>query len=107
MWVRNTHRAVAVALGLGLAVILIVCGPAYGADFSGVAKLPGGLDLQVLGRAASCNGGPGAFVFRDGQKIDQTCNVKITKKGVSALFPGYGKRVFFPAEQFTVLAPQP
>ncbi|OJA66557.1 hypothetical protein BGV71_31740 [Burkholderia ubonensis] len=69
--------------------------------------MPGGLDLQVLDRALSCNGAPGAFVFRDGQKIDQTCNVKITKNGVSVLFAGYGKRVFIPKEQFMDLVPQP
>lgn len=95
------------ALVGALTTFFIVCTPSYGADFAGVAKLHGGLDLQVLDRSASCNGGPGAFVFRDGQKIDQTCNVKITKKGVSALFPGYGRPVFFPNGQFTAVTPQP
>ncbi len=87
--------------------ILTASSAALGADYSAVAQLPGGLDLQVLDRALSCNGGPGAFVFREGQKIDQTCNVKITKKGVTVLFAAYGKRVFIPKEQFTDPIPQP
>ena len=71
--------------------------------YSAVAQLPGGLSLQVLDRALSCNNGPGAFVFREGQKVDQTCNVKINKDGVSVLFPGYGKRVFFSKDQFSMM----
>lgn len=46
-------------------------------------------------------------MFHDGQKIDQTCNVKITKMGVTVLFAAYGKRVFIPKERFTEPIPQP
>lgn len=87
-------------VGIGL---LIAAGSAFASGYSAVAQLPGGLDLQVLDRALSCNNGPGAFVFKDGKKIDQTCNVRINKDGVSVLFAGYGKRVFFSKDQFVTM----
>ncbi|MCA8026511.1 hypothetical protein [Burkholderia cepacia] len=100
------HQVKATAAVASIA-FLIASSAALPADYLAVAQLPGGLDLQVLDRALSCNGGPGAFVFREGQKIDQTCNVKITKKGVTVLFAAYGKRVFIPKEQFTEPIRQP
>lgn len=91
------------------ALVTALASSASAAGMMAVTKIagPGDMSLQVIDKAASCKNGPGAFVFdANGKKIDQTCNVKISPKGVSVLFPGYGKRVFFPKDQF-VLTPAP
>ena len=97
------HRGAALAVALATLCADAVAGTA-------VAKIPnsGGMVLQIIDNAISCNGGPTAIVLdRNGEKRDQTCNVRITRDGVKTLFASYGKPVFWSKDQFDVIYDQP
>jgi hypothetical protein len=83
--------------------LLLAHSAAFSQQAMATAHLPGGLALQIINRSVSCDGKPGAFVIdKSGEKVDQTCNLHFSANGVSILFAGYQKRMFFPKEQFDV-----
>lgn len=91
-----------------IALSALVFGLAGNTAYAGgaaVARIGGGMSLEVIEEAVSCNGGPVAIVLdKDGRKKDQTCNVQITADGVRTTFAGFGKPVFWHKQQFTEIS---
>jgi hypothetical protein len=80
-----------VAALLGVAV-------AYADGFVVTRSISNGRELQLVEQTAACDGGPGAFIYRNGKQIDQTCNVVVTPAGATVRLPAYEPRMFFPRD---------
>jgi hypothetical protein len=57
-----------------------------------------GHEMRLVEHAAECAGGPGAFIYSHGKRIDQTCNVRVTSAGATVVLPAYESRMFFPRD---------
>ncbi|WP_152563253.1 hypothetical protein [Caballeronia zhejiangensis] len=69
-----------------------------------VARLPGGMTLEIVDQAVSCKGAPVAILLdKEGRKKDMTCAVEVTSEGVRTTFAGYGKPVFWHKSQFSTV----
>jgi len=69
-----------------------------------VARLPGGMTLEIVEHAVSCKGAPVAILLdKQGLKKDMTCAVEITSDGVRTTFARYGKPVFWHKSQFSTV----
>lgn len=88
-----------------LVTAALLCATAAHADgYVAVAPIANGLSLTVMDHGISCNGKATAFVTdAGGIKRDQTCNVHITKKGVSVRFASFPDPLYFKQEEFTVM----
>lgn len=60
--------------------------------------LSSGGEMRLVEQTSECGGGPGAFIYRQGQRVDQTCNVVVTPKGATVRLPASGDRIFFPRD---------
>ncbi len=61
-------------------------------------SLSDGREMRLSEHTAECNGGPGAFIYRHGKRVDQTCNVRLTSAGATVLLPSFESRLFFPRD---------
>jgi hypothetical protein len=66
--------------------------------FAITRPLSNGRELHLLEHASPCNGGPGAFIYRRGQLLDQTCDVRLTAAGATVVLPPFEPRMFFPRD---------
>jgi hypothetical protein len=78
--------------------VLFGCAAAEADGFAITRPLSNGRELHLLEHAAACNGGPGAFVYRQGQLVDQTCDVRLTAAGATVVLPPFEPRLFFPRD---------
>ncbi|MGU7784914.1 hypothetical protein [Burkholderia sp. PU8-34] len=85
-------------------IVALWASHANAAGQAAVAHMPKGMSVMVIDESVTCDGGPTGIVLdSSGHKVDQTCNVHYTTDGVRLIFAGYGKPIFFPKSQFTVI----
>ena len=82
---------------IGVAALVGVTA-AYADGFDIRRSLSNGRELRLVERTDACDGGPGAFVYRQGKQIDQTCNVVLTPAGATVRLPAYEPKMFFPRD---------
>ncbi|HEY1995697.1 hypothetical protein [Paraburkholderia sp.] len=61
-------------------------------------SISNGRELRVVEHTAECDGGPGAFIYRQGKRLDQTCNVRVTPKGATVILPAFEPHIFIPRD---------
>jgi hypothetical protein len=71
---------------------------AYAEGFVITRSISNGRELRLVEHAAECDGGPGAFIYRQGKQIDQTCNVVLTATGATVRLTPFEPRMFFPRD---------
>ena len=71
---------------------------AYADGFVVTRSLSNGREMRLVQHTDECNGGPGAFIYRSGKQIDQTCNVQLTAAGATVRLPPLEPRMFFPRD---------
>lgn len=71
---------------------------AYADGFVITRSMSDGREMRLVEHAAECDGGPGAFVYRQSKLIDQTCNISLTPKGATVRLPAFEPRMFFPRD---------
>ncbi|WP_342705188.1 hypothetical protein OHZ10_29350 [Burkholderia arboris] len=100
----STFDLSGVRKALAVLAITIWAVPALAGTLAAVAHMPKGMSLMLIEESVTCDGGPTGIVLdASGRKVDQTCNVHYSADGVRLRFAGYGKPVFFPKDQFTVI----
>ncbi len=77
---------------------LVGAAVAHADGFDITRPMSNGRELHLLEHAAPCDGGPGAFVYRQGKLVDQTCDVRLTPAGATVRLPAYEPRLFFPRD---------
>ena len=82
---------------IGIAALVGVTA-AYADGFVITRAISNGRELRLVESTAECNGGPGAFIYRQGKRLDQTCNVVLTPSGATVRMPAFEPRVFFPRD---------
>jgi hypothetical protein len=82
---------------IGVAALIGVT-VAYADGFDIRRSISNGRELRLVEHAAECDGRPGAFIYRDGKQIDQTCHVSLTPKGATVIMPAFEPRLFFPRD---------
>jgi hypothetical protein len=82
---------------IGVAALVGVTA-AYADGFVITRDIANGREMRLFEHAAACNAGPGAFVYRHGTLVTQTCNVRITASGATVVLPAFNQRVFFPRD---------
>ncbi|MGF6725179.1 hypothetical protein P3T43_004550 [Paraburkholderia sp. GAS41] len=82
---------------IGVAALVGVTA-AYADGFDITRSLSNGRELRLIQSTAACDGGPGAFIYRQGKQIDQTCNVVLTPAGATVRLPAYEPKMFFPRD---------
>ncbi|SDG68749.1 hypothetical protein [Paraburkholderia phenazinium] len=82
---------------IGVAALVGVTA-AYAEGFDIRQSISEGRELRLVEHTAECAGGPGAFIYRQGKQIDQTCNVVLTAKGATVRMPAFEPRMFFPRD---------
>ena len=82
---------------IGVAVLVGVT-TAYAGGFVITRSISNGRELRLVEHTPECDGGPGAFIYRKGKRIDQTCNVILTAAGASVRLPAFEPRMFFPRD---------
>ncbi|WP_345817138.1 hypothetical protein AAGS40_24985 (plasmid) [Paraburkholderia sp. PREW-6R] len=70
----------------------------YAEGFVVTQSMSNGREMRLLEHAPECDGGPGAFVYRRGKQIEQTCHVSVTPGGATIILPAYEPRVFIPRD---------
>ncbi|CAE6806304.1 hypothetical protein R69746_05415 [Paraburkholderia aspalathi] len=68
-------------------VALVDVTTAYADGFVVTRSLSNGREMRLVQHTDECNGGPGAFIYRSGKQIDQTCNVQLTATGATVRLP--------------------
>ncbi|MEW6344156.1 MAG: hypothetical protein RXR20_21995 [Paraburkholderia sp.] len=71
---------------------------AYADGFDIRRSISNGRELRLVEHTPECAGGPGAFIYRQGKQIDQTCNVTLTATGATIRMPAFEPRIFFPRD---------
>jgi hypothetical protein len=82
---------------IGVAALVGVTA-AYADGFVITRSMSNGRELRLLEHTPECDGGPGAFVYRQGKRLDQTCNVILTAAGATVRLPAFEPRMFFPRD---------
>jgi hypothetical protein len=82
---------------IGIAALIGVTA-AYADGFVITRSISNGRELRLLEHTSECDGGPGAFIYRRGKQIDQTCNVNVTAQGATIIMPAFEPRMFFPRD---------
>lgn len=82
---------------IGVATLIGVT-VAYAEGFDIRRPMSNGRELRLVEHTAECAGGPGAFIYRQGKQIDQTCNVSLTAAGATVRLPPFEPRMFFPRD---------
>ncbi len=71
---------------------------AYADGFVVTRPMSDGREVRLVEHAAECKGTPGAFVYRNGEQIEHTCNVRLTGAGATVMLPAFYPRRGFPRE---------
>lgn len=79
-------------------VALVGVTAAHADGFNITRSMSNGRELHLVEHTPECDGGPGAFIYRKGQRIDQTCNVVLTAKGATVRLPAFEPHMFFPRD---------
>ncbi|MGF6242991.1 MULTISPECIES: hypothetical protein [Paraburkholderia] len=82
---------------IGVAALVGVTA-AYADGFDITRSLSNGRELRLVEHTAECDGGPGAFIYRQGKRLDQTCHVSLTATGATVIMPAFEPRMFFPRD---------
>ncbi|MFC0400054.1 hypothetical protein [Paraburkholderia rhizosphaerae] len=82
---------------IGMAAMVGVTA-AYASGFVVTSEMSNGRDIRLFEHVAACDGGPGAFVYRHGTLVSQTCNVRVTARGATVVLPAFNQRFFFPRD---------
>lgn len=82
---------------IGMAALIGVT-VAYADGFVITKPMSNGREMHLVEHTAECDGGPGAFVYRQGKRIGQTCNVRLTPAGATVVLPPFEPRMFFPRD---------
>ena len=82
---------------IGLAVLVGVS-TAYADGFVVTQSISDGREMRLLEHTSECGGGPGAFIYRAGKQVDQTCNVRITPAGATLILPAVEPHMFVPRD---------
>lgn len=80
------------------AVALVGFAVAHADGFIITRSISNGRELRLVEHTAACDGNPGAFIYRQGKQIDQTCNVLLTAKGATVMLSPFEPRMFFPRD---------
>jgi hypothetical protein len=79
-------------------VTLVGVTAAYADGFVLPRSMSNGRELRLLEHTPECDGGPGAFIYRHGKQIDQTCHIRLTATGATVILPAFEPRIFIPRD---------
>jgi hypothetical protein len=71
---------------------------AHADGFVVTRSLSDGREMRLFEHTAECDGGPGAFIYRQDRRLNQTCNVRLTPAGATVLMTPFEPHVFFPRD---------